>query len=309
MALYHSVTDLIGNTPLLTLSRYGKQAGTNATLLAKLEGFNPGGSAKDRIALSMILEAEKTGKLLPGGTIVEPTSGNTGIGLATVGTARGYSVIFTMPDTMSRERQGLLRALGAQVVLTEGKLGMEGAIAEAKRIADTTGAFLPSQFDNPANPTAHYETTGPEIWQDTRGKVDILVAGVGTGGTLCGTAKYLKEQNPSLVAIAVEPIDSPVLSGGEKGAHGLQGIGAGFIPGNYDATLVDEILTVSLPDALNACHAFATAEGLLCGISSGAALHAATLVAKRPENASKTIVAILPDSGERYLSVPGYLAD
>ncbi|MBQ2773560.1 MAG: cysteine synthase A, partial [Clostridia bacterium] len=276
-----------------------------AKILLKLECFNPAGSAKDRVALSMILDAEATGKLKSGSAIIEPTSGNTGIGLAAIGVPRGYRVILTMPDTMSIERRRLLAAYGAEIVLTPGALGMQGAIDKAKEIAAATkGSFIPSQFDNPANPLAHRTTTGPEIFEDTNGHVDILVAGVGTGGTLSGAAKFLKSKIPSLRAVAVEPAASPLLSGGKAGAHGLQGIGANFVPDNFDRDAVDKILTATEDEAYTAARKLAQAEGLLVGISSGAALHAATVLAKYPENRGKVIVAILPDTGDRYLSTP-----
>ena len=302
---YRSISEMVGATPLLEPANYQKIEGLEAKVLLKLEGFNPAGSAKDRVALSMILEAEATGKLKKGATIVEPTSGNTGIGLAAIGVPRGYRVVLTMPDTMSVERRRLLAAYGAEIVLTPGALGMQGAIDKAKEIAAATeGAFIPSQFDNPANPTAHRTTTGPEIFEDTNGHVDILVAGVGTGGTLSGVAKFLKSKIPTLKAVAVEPASSPLLSRGESGPHGLQGIGANFVPENLDRRLVDEILTVTENEAYAAARRLARTEGLLVGISSGAALHAATVLAKRPENRGKVIVAILPDTGDRYLSTP-----
>jgi len=295
--------DLIGGTPLLSLSRYSDDRLLEATLLAKLESFNPAGSVKDRVALSMILDAERVGDLGPGSVIIEPTSGNTGIGLAAVAAIRGYQVIFTMPETMSNERRSLLKAYGAELVLTEGTLGMKGAIAKAEALAkEIPGSFIPGQFVNPANPKIHWETTGPEIWQDTDGKVDILVAGVGTGGTITGTGGYLKFRNPNLHVVAVEPSDSPVLSQGKAGPHKLQGIGAGFIPATLDTGVYDEVFCVSAEDAFSAGRLLATTEGLLCGISSGAALFAATEVARRPEHAGKMIVVILPDTGERYLS-------
>ena len=299
--LYHGIEELVGHTPLLSLDRYGK--GLGAELLAKLESFNPGGSAKDRVALAMIEAAEKNGRLPRGGTIIEPTSGNTGVGLAAVGTARGYRVIITMPDSMSRERQLLMRAYGAEVVLTPGAEGMRGAIARAEELAkETDGAWIAGQFDNPENPRAHERTTGPEIWEDAEGRVDILVAGVGTGGTLSGAAAYLKGKNPALLAVAVEPTDSPLLSCGRAGAHGLQGIGANFVPDNLDRAIIDEIVTVLTEEAYAAARALARTEGIVCGISSGAALHAAATLAAREENRGKRIVVILPDTGERYLS-------
>ena len=302
MPVYSSISELIGCTPLLRVSRFEKENGLNATILAKLECFNPAGSAKDRVARAMLDDAEARGLIGPGATIIEPTSGNTGIGLAAVGVARGYRVILTMPDTMSQERRDLLKAYGAEVVLTPGEQGMSGAIAKAEEIAaNTPGSLIAGQFDNPANPAAHYATTGPEIWQDTEGKVDIFVAGVGTGGTLSGTGKYLKEQNPAIRVVAVEPSDSPLLSGGQAGPHKLQGIGANFVPRNYDSAVADEIIPVEAEDAYAAGRAMAR-EGFLVGITSGAALHAAKVLAQRPENAGKVIVALLPDSGERYLS-------
>jgi len=276
--------------------------------LAKLEYFNPAGSAKDRIAVAMIEAAEEAGLLKEGSTIIEPTSGNTGIGLASVAAAKGYQTILTMPDTMSVERRNLLKAYGAQLVLTPGELGMQGAIDKAVELAKLIeGAFIPGQFDNPANPKAHYETTGPEIWCDTEGKVDVLVAGVGTGGTLSGTAKFLKEQNPEIKIVAVEPDVSPVLQGGEAAPHKLQGIGANFVPKNYDASVVDEVLGITAEDAYKTCRLLAKHEGLLVGVSSGAAAYAATLLAQREEYKDKNIVVILPDSGERYLSTPGFV--
>lgn len=302
------LTDLIGNTPLLALNNYGKELNLPANILAKLEYFNPAGSAKDRIAVAMIEAAEEAGLLKEGSTIIEPTSGNTGIGLASVAAAKGYQTILTMPDTMSVERRNLLKAYGAQLVLTPGELGMQGAIDKAVELAKLIeGAFIPGQFDNPANPKAHYETTGPEIWRDTEGKVDVLVAGVGTGGTLSGTAKFLKEQNPEIKVVAVEPDVSPVLQGGEAAPHKLQGIGANFVPKNYDASVVDEVLGITVEDAYKTCRLLAKHEGLLVGVSSGAAAYAATLLAQREEYKDKNIVVILPDSGERYLSTPGFV--
>ena len=298
-----SATDLIGNTPLLELGRYCAAHAPDATILAKLEFLNPAGSAKDRIAKSMIEAAEAEGKLGPGATIIEPTSGNTGIGLAAVAAARGYRIIITLPETMSVERQKLIRGYGAELVLTEGAKGMKGAIDKALELAKTIpGSFVPLQFDNPANPAAHKATTGPEIWRDTDGKVDIFVAGVGTGGTLTGTGTYLKEQNPAVRVVAVEPASSPVLSGGKSGAHQIQGIGAGFIPAALDTSIYDEVIPVPNEAAFTTARALAHTEGVLVGISSGAALWAATELAKRPENRGKTIVALLPDNGERYLS-------
>jgi len=302
------LTDLIGNTPLLALNNYGKELNLPANILAKLEYFNPAGSAKDRIAVAMIEAAEEAGLLKEGSTIIEPTSGNTGIGLASVAAAKGYQTILTMPDTMSVERRNLLKAYGAQLVLTPGELGMQGAIDKAVELAKLIeGAFIPGQFDNPANPKAHYETTGPEIWRDTEGKVNVLVAGVGTGGTLSGTAKFLKEQNPEIKVVAVEPDVSPVLQGGEAAPHKLQGIGANFVPKNYDASVVDEVLGITAEDAYKTCRLLAKHEGLLVGVSSGAAAYAATLLAQREEYKDKNIVVILPDSGERYLSTPGFV--
>ena len=302
------LTDLIGNTPLLALNNYGKELNLPANVLAKLEYFNPAGSAKDRIAVAMIEAAEEAGLLKEGSTIIEPTSGNTGIGLASVAAAKGYQTILTMPDTMSVERRNLLKAYGAQLVLTPGELGMQGAIDKAVELAKLIeGAFIPGQFNNPANPKAHYETTGPEIWRDTEGKVDVLVAGVGTGGTLSGTAKFLKEQNPEIKGVAVEPDVSPVLQGGEAAPHKLQGIGANFVPKNYDASVVDEVLGITAEDAYKTCRLLAKHEGLLVGVSSGAAAYAATLLAQREEYKDKNIVVILPDSGERYLSTPGFV--
>ena len=302
------LTDLIGNTPLLALNNYGKALELEAKVLAKLEYFNPAGSAKDRVAVAMIEAAEKEGLLKVGSTIIEPTSGNTGIGLACVAAVKGYQTILTMPDTMSIERRNLLKAYGAQLVLTPGELGMQGAIDKAVELAAMMeGAFIPGQFDNGANPMAHYETTGPEIWRDTDGKVDVVVAGVGTGGTLSGTAKFLKEQNPDIKIISVEPDASPVLKGEPAAPHKLQGIGANFIPKNYDSSVVDEVMDISAEDAYKTCRLLAKHEGLLVGVSSGAAAYAATLVAQREENKGKNIVVILPDSGERYLSTPGFI--
>ncbi|MBQ2766065.1 MAG: cysteine synthase A [Clostridia bacterium] len=307
MNIKKSLTELIGKTPLMELANYNLSNGLGATVLAKLEYFNPAGSVKDRVAAKMFDVAEKSGKLKSGATIIEPTSGNTGIGLAAVGASRGYKVILTMPDTMSAERISLLRAYGAELLLTDGKLGMSGAIDKANELAASIpGSFIAGQFTNPANPTAHYETTGPEIWNDTDGKVDIFVAGVGTGGTLSGTGKYLKEKNPSVKIIAVEPTSSPLLSEGRAGSHGLMGIGANFVPDTLDKDVYDEIITVTEEEAYAAGRALVSTEGVLIGITSGAALHAATLLAKRPENAGKVIVALLPDTGERYLSTPMY---
>lgn len=301
-----SASELIGHTPLLEVTHYEENNGiTDATILVKLEYFNPAGSVKDRIALHMIEVAEKEGKLKPGGTIIEPTSGNTGIGLASVAAAKGYKAVLTLPETMSVERRKLLQAYGAQLVLTDGAQGMKGAIAKAEELqAQTPGSVILGQFDNPANPEIHKATTGPEIWEDTDGKVDIFVAGVGTGGTITGVGSYLKEKNPSVQVVAVEPESSPVLSGGQPGAHKIQGIGAGFVPKTLDTNIYDEIIKVSNEDAFAAGRAIAVQEGVLVGISSGAALHAAAQLAKRPENKGKVIVALLPDSGDRYLSTP-----
>lgn len=297
------LTDLVGNTPLLELSNYNKAKGLKARLIVKLESFNPAGSVKDRVALAMIEDAEASGLLKPGATIIEPTSGNTGIGLAFVAAAKGYKLILTMPDTMSVERRNLLKALGAELVLTPGANGMKGAIARAEELkAATPGAVILQQFDNPANPAMHERTTGQEIWRDTEGVVDIFVAGVGTGGTVSGVGAALKKHNPGVKVVAVEPTDSPVLSGGAPGAHKIQGIGAGFVPKNYNPAVVDEILQVTNDDAIRAGRELAKLEGLLVGISSGAAVSAATRLALLPENVGKTIVILLPDTGERYLS-------
>ena len=305
MKTYQRITDLIGNTPLLELKNYEKEHNLEATVLAKLEYFNPAGSVKDRIARAMIDEAEASGALKPGAVIIEPTSGNTGIGLASVAASRGYKIILTMPETMSVERRNLLKAYGAEIVLTDGAKGMKGAIEEANRIAQNTpGSFIPSQFTNKANPEAHIKTTGPEIWNDTDGKVDIFVAGVGTGGTLSGVGKYLKSKNPNVKVVAVEPAGSPVLSKGTPGPHKIQGIGAGFVPETLDTGIYDEIITVENEDAFKTGAALARKEGVLVGISSGAAVFAASQLAKRSENKGKIIVALLPDTGERYLSTP-----
>ena len=299
------MTELIGNTPLLKTAGIEREQGLKAELLVKLEYFNPTGSVKDRIANAMIEDAEKRGVLKEGYTIIEPTSGNTGIGLAAVGASKGYSVILTMPETMSVERRNLLKAYGASVVLTPGSQGMKGAIEKAKQLAEEIeNSFIPGQFENPANPRVHRETTGPEIWEDTEGKVDILVAGVGTGGSLTGTGEYLKQKNPNIQIIAVEPVDSPVLSGGKAGAHKIQGIGAGFIPDTLNTEIYDEVIKVENEEAFQAARMLGKTEGVLTGISSGAALHAAIQVGKRAENAGKTIVAILPDSADRYYSTP-----
>ncbi|MDR1274217.1 MAG: cysteine synthase A [Odoribacteraceae bacterium] len=308
--IFHQLTDLVGNTPLLELASYGKSKSVAARIIAKLEYFNPAGSVKDRIALSMIEDAEARGTLRPGATIIEPTSGNTGVGLAFVSAAKGYNLTLTMPETMSIERRDLLKALGANVVLTPGLEGMKGAIAEAERLRDQTpGAVILQQFDNPANPDVHYRETAEEIWRDTGGQVDILVAGVGTGGTVSGTGKRLKELNPAVEVIAVEPADSPVLSGGSPGPHKIQGIGAGFVPRNYNGAVIDRVITVSNDDAIRTSRELAKTEGLLVGISSGAAAFAATSVATRPENKGKQVVVILPDTGERYLSTILYAFD
>lgn len=306
-----SATELIGKTPLLEVTNYEKNHEiTDATLLVKLEYLNPAGSVKDRIALNMIEEAEKSGKLQPGATIIEPTSGNTGIGLAAVAAAKGYKAILTLPETMSVERRKLLQAYGAELVLTEGAKGMKGAIAKAEELqASTPGSIILGQFVNPANPAVHKATTGSEIWEDTDGQVDIFVAGVGTGGTITGVGEYLKEQNPAVKVVAVEPETSPVLSGGAPGAHKIQGIGAGFVPEVLNTNVYDEIIKVSNEDAFAAGRAIAVEEGVLVGISSGAALHAATELARRPENKGKTIVALLPDSGDRYLSTALFSAE
>lgn len=307
MKIYHSLSELIGRTPLFEAQAYEKAENLNALIYAKLEGFNPGGSVKDRVALGLILDAEKSGKLKPGGTIIEPTSGNTGIGLAAVGVSRGYRVIITMPETMSEERRKLIAAYGAELVLTEGAKGMKGAIAKAEELAKSTpGSIIAGQFENPANPEIHRNTTGPEIWEDTAGTVDILVSGVGTGGSLTGVGEYLKSLKPDVKVVAVEPAESPVLSGGEVGKHGIQGIGAGFVPSVLNSKIYDEIIPVKTDDAYETARRFVKSEGLLLGISAGAALHAATELAKRPENARKRIVVIFPDGGEKYLSTPLY---
>ena len=301
--VYQSVTEIIGRTPLLAAKSFAKAHDLKANLLVKLEYFNPSGSVKDRIAIAMVEQAEKDGKIAPGATLIEPTSGNTGIGIASVAAARGYRAILTMPETMSVERRNLLKAYGAEIVLTEGAQGMKGAIARAEQLQkEIPNSFIPSQFENLANPATHERTTGPEIWADTDGKVDVFVAGVGTGGTVTGTGRYLKQQNPAVHVVAVEPTDSPVLSGGKPGPHKLQGIGAGFVPDTLDTKVYDEVIRVSNDDAFAYGREFAQREGALVGISSGAALAAAVELAKRPAYAGKTIVALLPDGGDRYLS-------
>ena len=304
------LTELIGHTPLLELTKFSASHGLQTPIIAKVEYFNPGGSVKDRIALAMIEDAEQRGILKPGATIIEPTSGNTGVGLALVSAVKGYKLILTMPETMSIERRNLVKAYGAEVRLTSGKDGMAGAIKAAEELRDSIpGSVILQQFENGANPARHYATTGPEIWQDTDGKVDIFVAGVGTGGTVSGIAKYLKEQNPNVKIVAVEPLSSPVLNGGQSGPHKIQGIGAGFVPKTYDASLIDEVLDIDNDDAIRTGRELAQQDGLLVGISSGAAAYAASLLAKRPENAGKTIVTLLPDTGERYLSTVLYAFD
>ena len=305
MTVYQSITELVGRTPLLALGKYGAANNLSATIIAKLEYFNPAGSVKDRIALAMIEDAESRGALKPGAVIIEPTSGNTGIGLAAVSAAKGYRAIFTMPETMSVERRQLLKAYGAEIVLTPGAAGMKGAIARAGELArEIPGGFIPGQFVNPANPKAHFEHTGPEIWADTEGRVDIFVAGVGTGGTVSGVGNYLKSRNPDIRVVAVEPASSPVLSAGKAGPHKIQGIGAGFVPDTLDTSVYDEVFPVENEAAFAAAKSLGRIEGFLVGISSGAALHAATEIAKRPENAGKRIVVLLPDGGDRYLSTP-----
>ncbi len=303
MNIYQSISQLVGRTPLLALHNIETQFQLEASLVAKLEYFNPAGSVKDRIALAMLNDAEASGKLVPDSVIIEPTSGNTGIGLAAIAASRGYKVILTMPETMSVERRNLLKAYGAQLVLTQGSLGMKGAIAKAEELAaETPNSFIAGQFENPENPEMHYKTTGPEIWQDTDGKIDIFVAGVGTGGTISGTGKYLKEQNPNIQIVAVEPTGSPVLSAGKGGPHRIQGIGAGFVPNTLNTGVYDEVMTVAEEDAFAMGRLMAKREGTLVGISAGAAVHAAVELAKRPENKGKVIVALAPDTGERYLS-------
>jgi len=305
MKVYQSVTELIGRTPLLEVKNIEREKGLKAKVLVKLEYFNPAGSVKDRAALSMIEEAERTGRIQPGATIIEPTSGNTGIGLASVAASRGYKAVFVMPETMSIERRKLLLGYGAKIVLTEGAKGMKGAIEKAAELEKETGnAVVLGQFVNPANPDAHYRTTGPEIWEDTEGTVDIFVAGAGTGGTVTGVGRYLKEKRPEVRVIAVEPAASPVLSGGEPGPHGLQGIGAGFVPDILDTTVYDAVSQVTEEEAYEAARLLASSEGVLVGITSGAALHTAVREAAKPENEGRTIVALLPDTGERYLSTP-----
>ncbi len=305
MTIYKNVTELIGNTPVVELSNLEKEVGLKAQLLAKVEFFNPAGSVKDRIAKRMIEKAEEQGLLKKGATIIEPTSGNTGIGLASVCASKGYKAIFTMPETMSVERRNLLKAYGAKIVLTPGSQGMKGAIAKAKELQESTpNSLIPSQFTNLENPQAHYETTGPELWEQTDGEIDIFVAGVGTGGTISGTGKYLKEKNPNIKIVAVEPEGSPVLSQGKAGPHGIQGIGAGFVPDTLNTQIYDEIITVTNENAYNTGRAIDQKEGLLVGISSGASVYAAIQLAKRPENEGKRIVALMPDTGERYLSTP-----
>ena len=310
MNIYTSVEQLIGKTPLLELCRLEKEQGLQARVLVKLEKYNPGGSVKDRVALNMIREAEEKGLLKPGAAIIEPTSGSTGIGLAVIAATRGYRTIIVMPDSMSVERQMLMKAYGAEVVLTPGAEGMTGSIKKARELAkEIDGSFIPGQFDNPANPAAHLDSTGPEIWEDTDGQVDIFVAGVGTGGTITGTGRYLKDKKPTVKVVAVEPEASPLLSGGKAGPHPLQGIGANFVPSILDTGIYDEIVTVSGDNAYAACREAARKEGVLVGITAGAAIHTAIQLAKRPENEGKTIVALLPDTGERYLSTPGFIGE
>ena len=308
MKIYGSVAELVGNTPLLELKRFAELNGARATILAKLEFFNPAGSVKDRVAKNIIDDAEKQGRLKPGSTIIEPTSGNTGIGLAAIAVSKGYRVIIVMPDSMSEERRNLIKAYGAELVLTEGKLGMTGAINRAEELLkEIPDSIIAGQFENPANPEAHFTSTGPEIWEDTDGEVDIFVAGVGTGGTISGTGKYLKSMNPNMKVVAVEPTDSPLLSKGISGPHGLQGIGANFVPETLDTDIYDEIITVSTEEAFAAAKTLAKSEGVLVGISSGAALYAAKEIALRPENYGKRILVLLADTGDRYLSTPLFL--
>lgn len=308
MKIYGSVAELVGNTPLLELKRFAEFNGARASILAKLEFFNPAGSVKDRVAKNIIDDAEKQGRLKPGSTIIEPTSGNTGIGLAAIAVSKGYRVIIVMPDSMSEERRNLIKAYGAELVLTEGKLGMTGAINRAEELLkEIPDSIIAGQFENPANPEAHFTSTGPEIWEDTDGEVDIFVAGVGTGGTISGTGKYLKSMNPNIKVVAVEPTDSPLLSKGVSGPHGLQGIGANFVPETLDTDIYDEIITVSTEEAFAAAKTLAKSEGVLVGISSGAALYAAKELALRPENYGKRIVVLLADTGDRYLSTPLFL--
>lgn len=305
MRIYNNITELAGNTPLVRLSEFSAKRNLSAEILVKLEYLNPAGSAKDRVAIAMINDAEEKGILKPGASIIEPTSGNTGIGLAAAAAVKGYKVILTMPETMSVERRKLLAAYGAEIVLTEGSRGMSGAIEKANEIASNTpGSFIPGQFENPANPKAHFDTTGPEIWRDTDGEVDIFVAGVGTGGTISGVGEYLKSRKPDVKIVAVEPASSPLISKGYSGAHGLQGIGANFIPENLNRNILDEVIAVTDEEAYAAGRAIAQEEGILVGISAGAALHAAAILAERPENKGKKIVVLLPDTGDRYLSTP-----
>ncbi len=305
MKIYHNMSELVGGTPLLALENYSDRHGISDAIVAKLEYFNPAGSVKDRIAQAMIEEAERDGRLKKGTTLIEPSSGNTGIGLSAIAASKGYRIVITMPETMSVERRNLMKAYGAELVLTEGAKGMKGAIAKARELAgEIPNSFLPEQFVNPANPEIHYKTTGPEIWEDTDGKVDIFVAGVGTGGTISGVGKYLKEKNPSVYVAAVEPADSPVLSKGSASPHKIQGIGAGFVPDTLDTSIYDEVITVQNEDAFETGREIAKTEGVLVGISSGAAVWAATQLARRPENKGKKIVVLLPDTGERYLSTP-----
>lgn len=308
--IYNNITELVGHTPLVQLGKYSQQKGLNTPIIAKVEYFNPGGSVKDRVALAMIEDAERKGILHPGATIIEPTSGNTGVGLALAAAVKGYKLILTMPETMSVERRNLVKAYGAQVKLTDGKAGMPGAIKAAEELRDATpGAFIPGQFENSANPQRHYDTTGVEIWDDTDGKVDVFIAGVGTGGTVSGIGKRLKENNPNVKVIAVEPATSPVLQGGQPGPHKIQGIGAGFVPQTFNRDIIDEIVSVDNDDAIRTGRELAQIEGLLVGISSGAAVYAASQIAQRPEYQGKNIVVLLPDTGERYLSTVLYAFD